>query len=196
MTKLKVDRLVTLAKYLAPIKEEKFDIDSWGDHDGPVDKNDLKVMGIKKLSEDEGKAVCVTADQLDNACGTTACALGHAATIPEFRRKGLRLEFIFEANDYYNEGLTVGVVDSGVILRKGDETFHDFEAGEIFFGLSSEEAEELFSGNGYPVINVQGAHVSAKIAEILENHGHVAEAKEIRKIPKVKKVIKQMESAV
>ena len=79
---INVDRLVKLATFLAPIKEEKFDLDSWGNHEGFLDEHDVNLFG---LNPDKAQKFCPTSDQLNNACGTTACALGWAGTIPEFQ---------------------------------------------------------------------------------------------------------------
>lgn len=67
-------------------------------------------------------------------CGTSACALGWATTIPELRRLGLRLRFV-------NEGY-------GAIVVYGLQ--HDFAAARAIFGLTSEEVLFLFSDSTLP----------------------------------------------
>ena len=66
----------------------------------------------------------------DLSCGTTACAFGWATTIPSFRKAGLHLQSGYDYTDVIFKG------------RRG------FWAASEFFGLSEEEAENLFSPEG------------------------------------------------
>lgn len=59
-------RLLSLAKFLEKLPRERFDYESWVGDDW------------------KGKE--------DLSCGTTACALGWATTIPSLRKAGLRLK--------------------------------------------------------------------------------------------------------
>lgn len=65
----------------------------------------------------------------DLSCGTAACALGWATTIPEFRKMGLRLVRRFK---------------SGVPVYKSRE---GASAAAAFFGVTDEEAFYLFVRN-------------------------------------------------
>jgi hypothetical protein len=60
-------------------------------------------------------------------CGTTACALGWAATIPEFRRAGLRMEW-YEVYGSY-------------------EARFDSDKAAQFFGLDGNQFWSLFNDN-------------------------------------------------
>jgi hypothetical protein len=69
----------------------------------------------------------------ENFCGTTACALGHAAMDPEFRRDGLSLEWERNENGYR----------AAVVLKDHDE-LRGAAAGAEFFGLTQNEASFVF----------------------------------------------------
>lgn len=69
----------------------------------------------------------------DLSCGTTACALGWAATMPKFRRLGLRLE---------RRG--VDPLLQHLVVLKGTD-LNGTDAAERIFYLDSEEADFLFT---------------------------------------------------
>jgi hypothetical protein len=69
------------------------------------------------------------------SCGTAACALGWATTIPLFRKEGLRLRA------YSNGGGAPMLLD-----KEGEETSH-YDAGARVFGITNEESHYLFSDN-------------------------------------------------
>jgi hypothetical protein len=79
LSKLAVRRLTKLADYMAklpPQARKHFRMSSWFDHSG-ADKHPIgRFITAKDLSY----------------CGTTACALGWAATVPSFRKAGLKVE--------------------------------------------------------------------------------------------------------
>jgi len=107
-------RLRKLADYLSKLKPDahrKFDMRTWFE------------TTIEKIKVNPKTGVCTT------VCGTSACALGHAALIPEFQKAGLRL----------------------VVNREGDGhvRYRGYEgtvAAEHFFGLMSWDADLLFGG--------------------------------------------------
>ncbi|MCY1358659.1 hypothetical protein D9M69_452010 [compost metagenome] len=87
-------------------------------------------------------------------CGTVACAVGWATQDPWFRREGLRSE----AGYFYP-------------IFEGEA---DWDAVELFFELSSEEAEHLFSADRYPVDErINPLAVAARIREFVANGGEV-----------------------
>jgi hypothetical protein len=111
MTPKQKARLEKLADYLSKLKPDnhrKFDMTTWFE-------TDVKVKVNPKTGE------CTT------VCGTSACALGHAALIPEFQRAGLKL-----------------LVDSegaGCVSYRG---YKGGNAAMEFFGLNWIEASDLF----------------------------------------------------
>jgi hypothetical protein len=124
-------RLLKLAEFLEQLPRKRF---NFGDWVGP----DWK--GAKNLS-----------------CGTTACALGWATAIPEFRRLGLAL-FPYENMD--------GQIQGGHIGLTHDDMAGEHEAAEHVFGLDVEngEFEQLFmpTDDGYDGTSGLPASATAK----------------------------------
>ncbi len=79
------------------------------------------------------------AGKQDLSCGTTACALGWAASMPEFRRLGLR----FKGTPAYDDDGHAITADGGVGLVD-DEYADEEEASAIVFGLTDDQHAELF----------------------------------------------------
>jgi len=75
----------------------------------------------------------------DLSCGTSACAVGLATTIPEFAAAGLKLEPLVEGE---NAGLVYMDAESG-------HTYYGFHAVQKFFDISASEANRLFSVGSY-----------------------------------------------
>lgn len=126
------DLLLKLADYLCKI-DNQFDLDSWvGDENAT---HDFK----KKLLK--GKPTHAT----HKTCGTTACAMGHAVSIPELYKEGLRL---------------VDVGSGWIVPRhKGLE---GIEAAESLFGITERVAEDLFTPDGYEEDEVKDPKIVAK----------------------------------
>lgn len=123
-------RLLRLADFLEGLKPKEFDIDSFVDRPGK-----------------DGRV---------GSCGTVACACGWAATIPEFRRAGLRI----------NQTLVYGIY---FITYKGME---DGLAAEEFFGLTYDEFSHLFTRKGYYIRNkVTPKRVAKRIRNFVAGKG-------------------------
>src|SRR5688572_29906761 len=97
LSKLAVRRLTKLADYMEKLPKsaaKHFDMGAWfshrGDHDHAIGR-------------------WVERDTL-NYCGTTACALGWAATVPAFRRAGLVVEAMQLASNH-NENVACEFFD-------------------------------------------------------------------------------------
>lgn len=108
-------RLMLLANFLEKLPEGRFDYSRWVGNDW------------------EGRE--------DFSCGTTACAFGWAATLPELREAGLRA---------YKSGWENGFI-STITLMEGinpSDVTYDFElvrkAGKEIFDLNTDEFEYLF----------------------------------------------------
>ncbi len=88
-------------------------------------------------------------------CGTVACALGHAAQIPSFKRAGLHFEWFTHHRDE-------------AIVRFGE--FDGTEAAEAFFGITGALAYGLFGSR-------RGGHATAKqVARAIERACDASEA--------------------
>jgi len=111
-------RLHTLAAYLQNIvKAQRFNMDSWVSVDGTRALKSKEMIRMIK----------------DQSCGTTACACGHAAMIPEFKAAGLSFNI-----DNYD--------DNGNIF------YHNLEgidAAAAFFSLTVAEVDYLFMPSSY-----------------------------------------------
>lgn len=107
-------RLLRLADFLDALPPERFNYNTWV---GPNWK------GAQDLS-----------------CGTTACALGWAATMPEFRELGLRLSILPRS------GARPWVVLDGADLDSHDEYPWELiaAASAAVFGLNPRETTHLF----------------------------------------------------
>lgn len=91
-------------------------------------------------------------------CNTTACALGWACAIPQFRRAGLKASI----NDQYS--LTVNY-----------KNYVFFEAGQKFFGISPIESYWLFDPGQYSQsssYNITKYDVVKRIKQLLKNYSY------------------------
>lgn len=104
-TKVSTSRLLRLANFLDGVPRERFDYKTFVGDDW---------QGKQNLS-----------------CGTTACALGWAATMPFFRKLGLRLEY---ANRY----------GASVVVKNRPFNGSSLESAEFVFGITREQARYLF----------------------------------------------------
>jgi hypothetical protein len=104
-------RLLKLAAYLRTVPPKRFDYRHWVGRDW---------KGAPDLS-----------------CGTTACALGHAASMPAFRKLGLHLKRASSGETF---------VALRGLRRRGWAWYLDasIQAGAKIFGLAPEEARFLF----------------------------------------------------
>ena len=108
-------RLTKLVKFMASLPksaEAHFNMGSWFNHDGCDHDHGL------------GDGREVTRRDM-NLCGTSACALGWAATIPSFRKAGLSMDSSIAVPYFQGYGLT---------------------AAANFFDIGMVQAHALFSG--------------------------------------------------
>ena len=112
-------RLERLAIFLRALPRKRFDYNRWVGRDW---------KGSQDLS-----------------CGTKACALGWAATIPSFRREGLCLI----NNSWKDYGELVGEAEVGLRNMKTGRFASSFSmsSGAIFFGIDTSDAMYLFAPN-------------------------------------------------
>jgi len=127
--RINIDRLLKLAGFLDELPHKNFTFNSW--------------VGFGF----NGK--------LDLSCGTTACALGWATTIPEFRGAGLCLVTV-QLKD--GGGFSFPALDTAVIVDDGSVFKYTAEATEKVFGLNETETELLFIGDNVPVTPSDDGH--------------------------------------
>lgn len=92
-----------------------------------------------------------------NYCGTAACALGHAAIVPEFRRAGLTLRW-----HKYNKNWEAEVLYK---TNDGYGYYTGHCAGAEFFGITYAEASDLFLTTNRPK-----KEVIAEINRLIEQY--------------------------
>lgn len=111
----RLNHLIRYMKKLSPEATEHFDMQLWINHPKALKDNFTR----KNLM----------------SCGTTACALGWAASLPSFKKAGLKLNA--QARGYTN-----------------------LAHAEVFFGLNKREAMALFA-----MYNVRSPAEWARVAE-------------------------------
>jgi hypothetical protein len=103
----------------------------------------------------------------ESKCGTTACALGHACFMKEFKRIGLSMKITGNKLTGYN---SLPVFKPTLAEDKkicGSKKQHGYHAAEALFGLSYDEADSLFSSDSYNK-NVTPKTVAKKIRRFVK----------------------------
>lgn len=123
-----LDRLSALATFLEKLPRERFDYTNWVGRDW------------------KGKR--------DLSCGTSACALGWATTMPRFRKLGLRIE----GDPGSLQPLWVGL--KGLTPNKAfDHMNNSLEAAQRVFRLDYRQAWGIFMPAGaVELLSEKGAH--------------------------------------
>ena len=116
-------RLLKLADFLDTVPRKRFNLGLWQQY------------GFKPKAE--------------SACGTVACAMGWACTIPSFKRAGLKAH----KDDRYP-------------IFENQE---GFSAAAKFFDISFPQAERLFSSSGYGNRFNSDAVTPKKVAKAIRN---------------------------
>jgi hypothetical protein len=140
---METERLLRLAAFLDDLSPHEFNLDHW--------------VGDMKFAD---QIEVIAKGHIERGCGTTACALGWAATIPEFREAGFGLAGV--------EGRHLLPIYKDA---KGRE-FSDFQAAMHFFNLSSEVVTDVFYWRGYgvDVADVTPAEVASKLRKIVSKY--------------------------
>lgn len=134
-------RLQILVDHLKNVNPRKFDLREWAY--SAVWRNQCPV----------------TLDEVTNPeCGTTACAVGHACTIPEFQKLGLALvvsENLCRYELMYFPG-------------DGSEPFENWDVPRNFFRIPQGIAYWLFDSSEYPRSNRSVFDVVARIESYIK----------------------------
>jgi hypothetical protein len=159
----RIDRLTTLKQFFIDNKEEiekyeLFSIVSWSEVNAELVKRRHGFISWPQVRAEIDKILLdLHPDDLVtpfHICGTTACVLGWAGYIPEFRKGGL-----------------VTVV--GRVKYTECPSYDSFEAGMIFFEISKIWAYFLFTDDWYPRTPVTIDDVIEQIQKVIdyyENH--------------------------
>lgn len=133
---MNTNRLLLLADFLDTVPEHKFNIVTW--RNAPEENYGSGLLDDKLF---------------DNECGTTACAVGWACSIPAFREQGLRWD-----------DECVVYVHEGEFVRGCDPV--GWSAVIDFFDVSLDVAYAMFDVTAYSGNTVPG-DVSCRIREIV-----------------------------
>lgn len=79
---------------------------------------------------------------IENVCGTTACAMGHATAIPELYDAGLRLTIL----NHELRKRAVGSADITLIYKDRTYTNNITEISRALFGVEPERSNDMFGG--------------------------------------------------
>lgn len=172
MMKFHAQRLAKLARYMKTVDEDQFYLGNW------IDGNYNNLPKLVDVVNAEIRPGHIVTQEVLHSCGTTACLLGHAATMPEFRKRGLKL--IIRSYHYYGvvKNVSRAVIRGEVVLR--DEhtnliiAYDSIRAGQYFFGLDYQEALELFTERGYGGVeyyDIKPYHTVDLIISTLCAHG-------------------------
>lgn len=140
---MRKDRLERLANLLENVPLDKFNMDVWVDLPD-ADFSDAVLAAWSDADPDHTAFVDLDTDKAlgKNVCGTAACAMGWATTLPEFRKAGYVMRTIrYETSDgsimYRNP----------VPVRDGMQGFS--ACGMDFFALDEGQLDYLFLPSSY-----------------------------------------------
>lgn len=142
------NRLLKLAEYLDTIPNKEFKMDSWmGKRTG--DYFSRKYIDQKFVKQ----GVCHNIRKLTSECGYAACAVGHAAGIPAFRKAGFKLVPTYSGwmDPMYGEHL-------------------NWDAVEEFFALNYSDAQHLFAEDSYNNPRLRPTTVANRIRKFVKDH--------------------------
>lgn len=164
---MRIDRLKRLAEFLETVDDTKFNIHSWYiiDHNYvPLEKIQLDKNNTVRYA-DGGIYYSEEYPLLKNVdCGTSACALGWACSIPEFQEAGLALA-VHNSDHFYTRAFPYY------------EGHSDIGAAEKFFDISEDQASSLFDPYYYYTYytnrdKITKEMVIEKIEKMIEGYCH------------------------
>lgn len=137
------EKLETLAMYLEKVTDEAFKMDTWC---GSLQAPSLNELTMFRADE--------------SRCGTSACALGTAATVfsgLEFRENNYPWLYVHaEGQSFAKE------------TEPGHE--HSYKAGELFFGITAEQSTYLFDPCRYGFGQATKPNVIARLHSLAEEY--------------------------
>lgn len=146
------DHLRKLDKQAVSKRDREFDMDDWfSSYMEEAEDIQDKIVALERdpyASKNGTQTVCV-----EVTCHTSACALGEACMIPEFKRAGLKLDD--------TPSCTTGLLPT----FKGET---GVGAGALFFGISVDQSSYLFMPSWYSIQNIKPRHVADRIQRILD----------------------------
>ena len=128
--------------------DKRFNMGHWGLTDDAAAFWKRKAKTLSPLRdvelEDDDALLNYLEIPLANVCGTQACALGHATTIPELYKAGLRLVI-----DVKNRNAPYDTVADIILLQKRRRfTDNIDDIGMAVFGINGDRTSTIFFGEG------------------------------------------------
>lgn len=122
MKSITVARLQTLVDFLKTVEPNRFHLDYW--------RYNHELNDYENFDE----VTCVTDEELKNGCGTTACAMGWACTIPEFQQSGLTYKVDSIGGDvcYTDKGKHIPIY-TGTAAVKRFFVFNSHHTADLLF---------------------------------------------------------------
>lgn len=147
-----LDLLTLLADKLETVPRDHFDLRDWWLEDGRGRDRTEVINLYTERGDLTGRTVC----------GYAGCAMGHAAQMPEFQRRGLSLD---ELDDHRGvRSMNICYLTPGNKLRRG------FSAVESLFNIDFDQALHLFHADSYPADEITDpAAVARRIREFVAN---------------------------
>jgi hypothetical protein len=145
-----IKRLTTLADFLEKLPRKAFNLEGW--------VQDKDTGRLTEYFEDFDLPVFTKNEELKKgikpetmiSCGTTACAVGWAGSIPEFCKAGFR------------------IVSAGAHVTPTYGGSQSWDAVHRFFELTEFEANRLFSMSEYPNDKGTPKQVAKRIRKLIE----------------------------
>lgn len=135
-------RLKTLQQFVRNLPDAEttvFDMGTWGYKEVyEIEREEPAGLSPEEVASCSGVVSKTCSVKFE--CKTAACLLGWAAQIPALNRKGLSVKWLDDGGE--------SNIYSAVFALNGRRVEIPLKAGQRFFGLTQNQAEYLFSGNG------------------------------------------------
>lgn len=146
MNKTGQNRLLKLADYLDTLSPAELRMDAWFSKRRGYDVWDRQMYVVPDLYHGQNVS---NIRKLTSECGYAACAVGHACSIPSFRKAGLKLTKFGNYTDP---------------TYKGSSNWY---AVESFFDIDNHTAKLLFSSDSYKNPRVRPSTVANRIRKFV-----------------------------
>lgn len=162
MSKVGNRRLLVLADYLDTLPRSSLNMGQWFRERRAKVDGDEGFVRAKKVDNKTSISADKIRDLTVNDCGFAACAVGHACSIPAFRKAGLKMTA---------HGNIGGYGDRDDLIAFGPEYKNSagFNAVEDFFNLGNCDAYSLFGPTSYPE-GVRPSTVANKIRRFVKEN--------------------------
>lgn len=176
--------LLDLADHMETVDPSAYDQNSYfvGDDENVISipTSAYERVRVQKSFERDTPSIATFAFP-EGACGTTACVLGHAPSVPSIRAAGM---FLYSRQKARNGQINIWEGDVGII--EGGKVICNDEAARVIFGLTYDQVHALFGSTDDDATRllytgstsgdfdeVTPKIVAAKIREFVANDGRL-----------------------